>query len=345
MLLLSVLLLLSQAVRALLGMWTPLPVSRAALPDHRPLHHPHSASGCGERPTYEGRTRHSRIIGGLEAEVGEFPWQVSIQAENEHFCGGAILDKWWILTAAHCLNSADISPTDLSVVVGTNDLTRSRVEVKRVTTMVLHKDFKKVNLDNDIALLLLATPITFSDLKVPICLPAEPSPSTWHECWVAGWGQTDAADKNSMKTDLMKVPMTITDWEKCSKDFPKLTKNMLCAGYKNESYDACQGDSGGPLVCTPEPGGKWYQVGIISWGRGCGQKGTSGIYTAVATYTLWINEVAQIEGRPLEPQDMRSPKQKATSPRASGPPEPGSPRFWLWLCLPSYMLFRAVFYQ
>lgn len=47
-------------------------------------------------------------------------------------------------------------------------------------------------------------------------------------------------DRNSMKTDLMKVPMILMDWEKCSKLFPKLTKNMLCAGYENESYDACQ---------------------------------------------------------------------------------------------------------
>ncbi|KAL2761627.1 serine protease 55 isoform 2 precursor, partial [Daubentonia madagascariensis] len=228
------------SVRGLPSQW-PERLSQTGLGRTTALHAcPCPARGCGERPAFEGRTRYSRIIGGLEAEVGEFPWQVSIQARNEHFCGGAILDQWWILTAAHCLNSVDISPAELSVVVGTNDLTGSHVEVKAVTSIVFHKDFKRINMDNDIALLLLTTSITFSDLKVPICLPTEPRPSTWHECWVAGWGQTEAADKNSMKTDLMKVPMIITDWEECLKEFPKLTKNMLCAGYKNESYDACQ---------------------------------------------------------------------------------------------------------
>uniref|UniRef100_A0A8C5UWJ9 Serine protease 55 n=1 Tax=Microcebus murinus TaxID=30608 RepID=A0A8C5UWJ9_MICMU len=351
MLLLSVLLLLSRAARALIGRW-PSPRARAALPGARTTHlwrlfssTPSVPPGCGERPTYEGRTRYSRIIAGLEAEVGEFPWQVSIQAENQHFCGGAILDKWWILTAAHCMTmTIPISPVDLNVVVGTNDLTSSHVEVKRVAAIILHKDFKKANMVNDIALLLLATPIAFSDLKVPICLPMASGPSKWHQCWVAGWGQTNPVDKNSMQTDLMKVPMIITDWEKCAKDFPQLGRNMLCAGYKNESYDACQGDSGGPLVCTPEPGGKWYQVGIISWGRSCGQKGTSGVYTNVATYSVWINKVTQNEGRPLETLEMRGLKQRATSPRASRPPEPGSPQFWLWLCLPSYVLYRAIFY-
>ncbi|KAI5943448.1 Serine protease 55 [Manis javanica] len=83
--------------------------------------------------------------------------------------------------------------------------------------------------------------------------------------------------------------MIVMDWEECSKVFPKLTKNMLCAGYKNESYDACQGDSGGPLACTTESGKIWYQVGITSWGRSCGQN-TPGIYTLLENFSLWIKK-------------------------------------------------------
>lgn len=64
---------------------------------------------CGKRPIFEEGTQYSRIIGGMEAEVGEFPWQVSIQARNEHFCGGAIINEWWIVTAAHCLFYEDLS--------------------------------------------------------------------------------------------------------------------------------------------------------------------------------------------------------------------------------------------
>ncbi|XP_053434515.1 serine protease 55 [Nycticebus coucang] len=236
-------------------------------------------------------------------------------------------------------------PAELNVVLGTNDLTSSHVETKSVGSIIIHKDFKKANMDNDIALLLLATPITFSGLKVPICLPTEHSPPMWHECWVAGWGQTEADNKNSKTVELLKVPMIITDWDMCLKEFPKLTKNMLCAGYKNESYDACQGDSGGPLVCTPEPGGTWYQVGIISWGRSCGRKNTSGIYTALANYDHWIMKVTQVEGRPFHPEEMRtSSKLKQAGSQASGPPEPGSPQLWFLLCLLSYMFFRAIFY-
>ncbi|ELV14217.1 Serine protease 55 [Tupaia chinensis] len=301
--------------------------------------------GCGERPIFEGRTRYSRITGGMEAEVGEFPWQVSIQARNEHFCGGTILNKWWILTAAHCLYSEELSPRDLSIVMGTNDLTSSSMEIKDVTSIIFHKTFKRVNMDNDIALLLVGSPITFSDLILPICLPTQPIPSKWHECWIAGWGKTYAGDKDSMKTDLMKAPMVITDWKECSMLFPKLTKNMMCAGYKNESYDACQGDSGGPLICTPEPGKKWYQVGIISWGKSCGQRNIPGIYTLVENYDHWIKDVTHLEGRPFDAKEMQTPSgQKPRHSWASEFPGPGNPRHWFLLCLLSYVLFRVIFY-
>lgn len=61
-----------------------------------------------------------------------------------------------------------------------------------------------------------------------------------------------------------------------------------------------QGDSGGPLVCNQESDGRWYQVGIISWGKSCGQKGSPGIYTVLANYILWIEKITQIEGKPLD---------------------------------------------
>ncbi|XP_077007972.1 serine protease 55 [Tamandua tetradactyla] len=294
--------------------------------------------GCGERPMFEGVAQYSRIIGGIEAKVGEFPWQVSIQANNEHFCGGAILNNWWILTAAHCFVINKVLPTELIVVLGTNDLTSPSLEMRMVTNMILHKDFDKNSMDNDIALLLVDTPIIFNDLKVPICLPKESNHSTWHECWAAGWGWTKTGDKNSANTDLLKVPMIIMDREECSKKFPKVTKNMMCAGYRNENYDACQGDSGGPLVCTPEPGEKWYQVGIISWGKSCGQTNVPGIYTLLANYNFWIKNVTQLEGRPFNYEQIKTTPREEVKSLASKFFEP-IPRFWLLLCFLPYMLF------
>uniref|UniRef100_E1BLW6 Serine protease 55 n=2 Tax=Bos TaxID=9903 RepID=E1BLW6_BOVIN len=291
-------------------------------------------------PAPSCRAQYSRITGGIEAGVGEFPWQVSIQARNEHFCGGAILNEWWIITAAHCFYPEQLPPTDLRVVLGTNSLTSPSLEIKGVTTIIRHKDFQRVSMDNDIALLMLDNPITFNELKEPICLPMQPGLSQWHKCWVAGWGQVKSGTSQLSISWLLKAPMTIMNWDKCFKEFPKLTKNMLCAGYENESYDSCQGDSGGPLACTQESGKKWYHVGIISWGRSCGLKNTPGIYTLLENYHSWIKKVTELEGRPFRAEQMvGTSKQKAKVSRASEFPKPGSPTLWLLLCLLPYVTF------
>lgn len=72
--------------------------------------------------------------------------------------------------------------------------------------------------------------------------------------------------KEPMETELMKVPMTIVDWGKCLKQFPKLTKNMLCAGYQNESYDACQVSWVSPPPYPYGPPSSWscQRKGVLS---------------------------------------------------------------------------------
>ncbi|XP_034354771.1 serine protease 55-like [Arvicanthis niloticus] len=298
---------------------------------------------CGVRPLYDSRTQYSRIIGGQEAEVGEFPWQVSIQESNHHFCAGSILSEWWILTVAHCFYSQELSPMEVKVKVGNNDLTTSHVELQ-LTSIIRHKDFQRHTMNNDIALLLLAEPLRFNEMTMPICMPPQPAPASWHECWVAGWGTTNSANKEEWSSNLMKVPMRIVDWKECSQMFSSLTTNMLCASYDNESYDACQGDSGGPLVCNTEPDSRWYQVGIVSWGKSCGKRGSPGIYTVLANYTLWIEKITQIEGKPLDLKSHRVSVKKKTirNEQSSKSPALNCPQNWLLPCLLSFALLRAL---
>ncbi|XP_022265642.1 serine protease 52-like isoform X4 [Canis lupus baileyi] len=119
----------------------------------------------------------------------------------------------------------------------------------------------------------------------------------WRNCWVTGWGIN--IPTQSMTEELHKVNIDLVKWEICSQLMPMLTRNMMCAGNIQEGKDACQGDSGGPLVCQKKDNQSiWYQLGIVSWGVGCGEKRLPGVYTKVSNYLLWINVETTLSGKP-----------------------------------------------
>ncbi|NXP14583.1 PRS55 protease, partial [Thinocorus orbignyianus] len=193
---------------------------------------------------------------GTYAEVGEFPWHVSIRSRGKHICGGAIISAFWILTAAHCF--AEEMPRDLTVAVGETDLSHP-LEKHRVENLVLHENFDRMSMENDIALILLSSPIQFSSEKVPICLPFMQDTDTWQQCWVASWGSSSGASHV-----LQKVRMKVISREKCLEQIPELVENVLCAKLEKGEREVCEVDSGGPLVCSYWNTMKWFQVGIIS---------------------------------------------------------------------------------
>ncbi|EGW10345.1 Testicular-specific serine protease 3 [Cricetulus griseus] len=96
---------------------------------------------------------------------------------------------------------------------------------------------------------------------------------------------------------LQKVNVDLFRWEWCNHALPLITKNMLCAGAE-DGKDACQGDSGGPLVCQKkENTSTWYQLGIVSWGVGCGKKNMPGVYTKLSRYLTWISKKTKEAGK------------------------------------------------
>ncbi|KAJ1079944.1 hypothetical protein NDU88_000167 [Pleurodeles waltl] len=260
---------------------------------------------CGLRTPYDepseasAKSRmESRIIGGKNALPAEWPWTVSLQKAGGHFCGGSIISPMWILTAAHCFHH--VSAQDLRVQVGATILGSRRKNIHKVERIISHEDFSQYTADNDIALLLLSSPIEVNSATTPICLPP---PETfdmedWRSCHVAGWGtQSEGSSRSS--SVLQKVKIVLIDWNKCMDWLWVLTENMLCAGYEEGGRDACQGDSGGPLMCRRLQHKTWYQVGIVSWGKGCGRKRSPGIYTLVPNYLPWIRKVTAEADQPM----------------------------------------------
>nr|KAF6402190.1 hypothetical protein HJG63_016008 [Rousettus aegyptiacus] len=261
-----------------------------------PWAHSSLALTCGQRISgkYEN-LKNSKIVGGGPADITEFPWQVRIFDHGKHLCGGSILSEWWILTASHCLINKNKST--LEITHGDRSLNTRNLTKMKVDKLIVHPHFDSWHMDNDIGLLLLESPFHLDVKRVPICLSKVTDIRRWRNCWVSGWGITIPMLR--MYPVLQKVDIQLIKWKKCFHAMPSVTKNMLCAGSPQGGKDACQGDSGGPLVCQKKGNENiWYQLGIVSWGVGCGKKNLPGVYTKVSNYLSWINMVTTASGRP-----------------------------------------------
>ncbi|XP_042738002.1 ovochymase-2 isoform X3 [Lagopus leucura] len=250
---------------------------------------------CG-MPSNQPRFIFSRIIGGEEAVPHSWPWQVSIQISDQHICGGAVVAKEWIVTAAHCFNSKELFRNLWMVVTGIHDLTEQEYRQKRsVKQYIIHPSFNKITMDSDIALLQLAEPLEFNHYVHPVCLPAKEEvvqPSS--VCIVTGWGAQEEDREKNKKLHQLEVPILML--EACQTYYinlpSRVTQRMICAGFPlEEGKDSCTGDSGGPLVCPSKDGSGFYTLnGITSWGLGCGRKSYPGVYTNVGVFVDWIKQ-------------------------------------------------------
>ncbi|XP_021075076.1 coagulation factor X isoform X2 [Mus pahari] len=250
-----------------------------------------------------------RIVGGRECKDGECPWQaLLINEDNEGFCGGTILNEFYILTAAHCLHQA----RRFKVRVGDRNTEKEEGNemVHEVDVVIKHNKFQRDTYDFDIAVLKLKTPITFRMNVAPACLPqkdwAESTLMTQKTGIVSGFGRTHEKGRQSNILKMLEVPYVDRNTCKLSTSF-SITQNMFCAGYEAKLEDACQGDSGGPHVTQFK--NTYYVTGIVSWGEGCARKGKYGIYTKVTTFLKWIDRSMKARVGPT-----------AETPRSAGPP-------------------------
>uniref|UniRef100_A0AAY4A9C2 Vitamin K-dependent protein C n=1 Tax=Denticeps clupeoides TaxID=299321 RepID=A0AAY4A9C2_9TELE len=241
---------------------------------------------CG-RPTVTNRV-HRRIIGGQWAAPGSIPWQVFLTVPYGRG-GAAVIGSRWILTAAHILN--DVLPEHVRV--GSEFSIIVSVECEKIEVIVKHKR----NYNHDIALIKLKQHITFNTNIMPLCLPSRDHqyiPDTL----VSGFGMTEDK-KIPTKLRFVRVPLVKDDvcrksiekiTNETSEDF-KFTENMFCAGFPEGGRDSCSGDGGGAFAL--ENNNQFWAAGIVSWGVNCGEAGKYGVYTRVAQYSGWINDIME----------------------------------------------------
>ncbi|WKX92873.1 hypothetical protein Q1695_010700 [Nippostrongylus brasiliensis] len=249
---------------------------------------------CGLHPNEVPRTspfdfamEDSRLVGGMETDPHSWPWTVQLTFRGVHKCGGALIDKEFVLTAAHCF-SRNRDPTMYRVHVGAHRSGSGRLHfIRNIST---HSLFNVVWPSSyDIAVLRIVPAVRLNETnKVrTICLPSLAAP-THQMCIVAGWGMTK---EHGQRSDVLReIHIPIVPYALCNNlahyagriHFP----SMICAGYTQGVIDSCQGDSGGPLMCSNM--GRWEVQGLVSWGIGCGRPGRPGVYSKVHAALPWI---------------------------------------------------------
>jgi secreted trypsin-like serine protease len=242
-----------------------------------------------------------RIIGGEPTGVGEYPFMVALLLEprggtdfDKQYCGASLIASRWVLTAAHCVEFLT-SPTEISVVAARTHLDSTEGERRAVKAFYIHPDYDPNAISPDVALIELARPI---NNVTPIRLAgsgdngleAAGTPLT-----VIGWGNTDMrTNKSSFPDELREVVVPAVSDAECVKVYKSFLNaaTMLCAG--QGGVDSCQGDSGGPLFATV--GGTRVQMGVVSWGIGCGKNHFPGVYAEVNSPIIrdWIRAVSGV---------------------------------------------------
>ncbi|KAF3836505.1 hypothetical protein F7725_029063 [Dissostichus mawsoni] len=233
---------------------------------------------CG-RPSLVKKVDSStgRIVGGDNSAEGEWPWQVSLHFSGNLYCGASVLSSDWLISAAHCFSKERLSdPRFWSAHLGmlTQGGAKHTAEIQRI---VVHEYYNAYTFDYDIALLQLKKPwpASLRPLVQPVCLPPPSHTVTdSHRCLVTGWGYRSEEDR-VLPSVLQKAEVSLLSQTDCKKSYGPVSPRMLCAGVPSGERDACRG-----VLCPARRrGGRWFLIGIVSWGAGCGRPGLPGVYT------------------------------------------------------------------
>nr|XP_006817823.1 PREDICTED: cationic trypsin-3-like [Saccoglossus kowalevskii] len=178
-----------------------------------------------------------------------------------------------------------------NVRAGSHNLTDpapSEVEYE-IEEIIVHPDYNAITIDNDIALMKIRQTIVMTDEISEVCLPEQGEMHVHgDEAWATGWGTSMGTADNRA---LQQVMLPFVDNTICNTIHEgEVTENMLCAGYIDGHYDTCSGDSGGPLVRQDPVTLKWVLYGLTSWGYGCADQMSPGVYTKVSNYVNWVNQ-------------------------------------------------------
>ncbi|KNC85087.1 hypothetical protein, variant [Sphaeroforma arctica JP610] len=285
----------------------------------------------------------ARIMNG-DSQVEVIPYMAALRnvqrfnngrIQIKTYCGASLIHKDWILTAGHCVETDGVSNTHGNEAwIGCLDLTESDTcVVREIVEYKCHEEFMFDTIEgvhNDICVMKLNESVTDLEVATMNDLPANEVAGT--NTTVVGFGTL--SENLGASSQLQTVDLPLQPTAVCENTFNYNNKvfflpdEMMCAGYRTGFFDACLGDSGGPQFVQ-----NWTQpqIGIVSWGDGCGRPDKYGVYTRVSHYIDWIQattgtpiQLASLDGGLSYEEDLPATTPKDTSATESSTPVPSA---------------------
>ncbi|KAJ9597886.1 hypothetical protein L9F63_011252, partial [Diploptera punctata] len=220
----------------------------------------------------------ARIVGGQNANIEEFPYQLSFEKNGEHNCGASVIANYFAISAAHCVHNARVD--ELRFRSGATFSGHGGY----LHPVDYYKIHPKYNVQNfDLSVIKVKIPFAYGKEIQPIPL-ANKNPPVGAVGVVTGYGLINV-DGPVQAVQLQQLQISIVSTELCQQAYAtNITENMICAGISGDE-GTCYGDSGGPFVVNGA------LVGLVSFGQPDCDKPVAGVFADVPAMLDFVKEV------------------------------------------------------